>query len=153
MPHRRRVLSPSGPLTEPEYREELRRVLLPLCSKHGPSKVALALGCKTDKTVRDARDEKATLRGDYAVNLLGLDPQALDGFLARFGRRSVPLDATCVGDDRVAQSSVLKAALALSIALEDDGEITPKEVRDNRATIEAAIAALQGLLGRVVRAA
>lgn len=153
MPHRSKVMPPPGPLTEAECREELARVLLRLCSGHGPSKVALAIGCKSDRTVRDARDEKATLRIDYAVNLLGLDPRALDGILYRFGRRSVPLDATCVGDDRVAQSSVLKAALALSIALEDDDRIDAEEVRQNRATIEEAIVALQGLLARLVRAA
>lgn len=55
--------------------------------------------------------------------------------------------------DRTRQSKVLKAALALSIALEDDGEISPDEVRANRATIENARDALEELLRKVVRAA
>jgi hypothetical protein len=48
--------------------------------------------------------------------------------------------------DRERSSKVLRAALALSIALEDDDEITAIEVRQNRATIEAARDALGELL-------
>ncbi|MFE8106933.1 hypothetical protein DTL00_12870 [Sphingomonas melonis] len=51
--------------------------------------------------------------------------------------------------DRACQSMVLKAALALSIALEDDDEITPSEVRANRGTIEEARDALDGLLRKI----
>lgn len=59
----------------------------------------------------------------------------------------------CSDADRTRQSKVLKAALALSIALEDDGEISPAEVRQNRATIENARDALDELLRKVVQAA
>lgn len=55
--------------------------------------------------------------------------------------------------DRARESKVLKAALALSIALSDDDEISPKEVRANRATIEAARDALDDLLRKVVQVA
>lgn len=56
--------------------------------------------------------------------------------------------------DRVRHSKVLKAALALSVALEDDDEIDASEVRANRASIEAARDALDGLLAKLsVRAA
>lgn len=51
--------------------------------------------------------------------------------------------------DRLSGSKVLKAALALSVALEDDDEISPAEVRQNRATIEAAIDALQRQLDKL----
>lgn len=52
-----------------------------------------------------------------------------------------------------AQSAILKAALALSVALED-GELTVDEVRANRATLEAARDAIDGQLARLtVRAA
>lgn len=44
------------------------------------------------------------------------------------------------------QPAVLKAALAMAQALEDDGEISPKEVRENRATLEDARDAIDGLL-------
>jgi len=75
------------------------------------------------------------------------------------GRFTGALDRLChdsrpkADADRTRGSKVLKAALALSVALEDDEEITPKEVRANRAAIEDAIEALQGLLGKLVRAA
>jgi hypothetical protein len=51
--------------------------------------------------------------------------------------------------DREHESSVLQAALALSIALADDNEITAREIRANRQTIEAARDALDALLSRV----
>lgn len=147
---RRSIVAPScSPLTDLECRELLSRPLLRLCSAYGPTKVAVTIGCKTDKTVRNARDERSTLGLYNAANLLLLDPTALDGILAHFGRRSVPIGATCNTDDRVAQSSVLKAALALSIALEDDDQIDADEVRQNRQTIEAAVDALNGLLGKL----
>lgn len=75
------------------------------------------------------------------------------------GRFTGGLDRLChdsrpTGDaDRLRSSKVLKAALALSVALEDDDEITPDEVRGNRATIEAARDALDELLRKIVRAA
>lgn len=53
------------------------------------------------------------------------------------------------GRDRARGSAVLKAALALSVALEDDEEITPDEVRANRATIEQARDALDELLRKL----
>jgi hypothetical protein len=58
------------------------------------------------------------------------------------------LDGDC---DRGRQSHVLRAALALSIALEDDEQISPAEVHANRATIENAIGALEALLSKDVK--
>jgi len=148
MPRRGVVAPYAHPLTDVECRELLSRPLLRLCSAYGPTKVALTIGCKTDKTVRNARDERSTLGLDNAANLLLMDPTALDGILGHFGRRSVPVEATCNTDDQAAQSSVLKTALALSIALED-GIITDAEVRDNAGTIQNTIDALHGLLARL----
>ena len=75
------------------------------------------------------------------------------------GRFTGKLDRLCVETrpcadaDRARQSKVLKAALALSVALEDDGEISPDEVRANRATLEAARDAIDAVLRKIVRAA
>lgn len=55
--------------------------------------------------------------------------------------------------DRVRQSKVLEAALALSVALQDDGEVSPGEVRDNLKQLEDARDALDELIKRRVRAA
>jgi len=148
------VLPPVPPLTVEDARELLAKPLLRACSKHGPKRVGLAIGGADEKTVRDARDEKSTLRLDYAANLLALDPLAFEPFLERVQRRSVPIGSICDTDsDRSRESSVLKAALALSVALSDDDVITPEEVRQNRPTIENAIDALQGLLAKLVKAA
>ncbi len=56
--------------------------------------------------------------------------------------------AAPVGNAHAAQSCILKAALALSVALED-GELTVAEVRANRATLEAARDAIDGQLNRL----
>lgn len=141
------------PLTELDAREILATPLLSACAAHGPAKVGLALGCD-EKTVRNARDEKSTLRVDLAANLLSLDGAALDGFLATVGRRSVPIGSVCDTDDRAKEGSILKAALALSLALADDNKISAREVRQNKDTIVAARDALDELLAKLrVRAA
>jgi len=75
------------------------------------------------------------------------------------GRFSGGLDRLCQESrptneaDRARTSKVLKAALALSEALEDDEEVSPTEVRDNRASLEDARDALDQLLAKLVRAA
>ena len=48
--------------------------------------------------------------------------------------------------DREHESCVLRAALALSIALSDDNEITPREVAQNRTSLENARDAIDHLL-------
>lgn len=71
------------------------------------------------------------------------------------GRFTGALDRLCVESrpaahtDRQAQSTVLKAALALAEALEDDNVIDASEVRDNRAAIEAARDALTAQLDKL----
>lgn len=140
------------PLTELDARELLSKSLLRASSAHGPKAVGAALGCD-EKTVRNARDEKSTLRIDYAANLLTLEPLAFEGFLARVGRRSVPIGSICDTDaGREHESKVLKAALAMSIALADDEKITVKEIVANLDTIEAAHCALGELLDRAAAA-
>jgi hypothetical protein len=51
--------------------------------------------------------------------------------------------------DRTCETSVLKAALALSVALADDDKISTEEIRRNRAAIEEAKDALGSLLSRL----
>lgn len=77
------------------------------------------------------------------------------------GRFTGALDRLCVNSrpggalahDRKAQSAVLEAALVLSQALEDDDAISAEEVRDNRAALERARAAIDAQLAKLVRAA
>jgi hypothetical protein len=71
------------------------------------------------------------------------------------GRFTGALDRLCHDSrpskvaDRHHESKVLKAALALSIALTDDDEICAEDVRANRATIEAARDSLEALLSKL----
>lgn len=75
------------------------------------------------------------------------------------GRFTGTLDKLCVetrpcsDHDRTRQNKILAAALALSIALEDDDEITPDEVRANLKTLEAAREAIDAVLRKRVVAA
>jgi hypothetical protein len=54
--------------------------------------------------------------------------------------------------DHAGQSSILKAALALSVALED-GKVDAEEVRTNRSTLENARDAIEAQLAKLVKAA
>lgn len=73
------------------------------------------------------------------------------------GRFTGAVDRLCIDSrpvsdaDRARGSKVLKAALALSVALEDDDQITPCEVHANRATLEQARDALDELLRKLVQ--
>jgi predicted ArsR family transcriptional regulator len=75
------------------------------------------------------------------------------------GRFTGPLDrlceatAHCATTDRSKHSRVLRAALALAEALEDDGEISPAEVKASRKELEEARDAIEELLRKIVRAA
>src|SRR3546814_20157288 len=71
---------PIVPLTEYDARELLSKPLVDLGAEHGPTRVAGSVGCD-EKTIRNARDEKSTLRLDFASNLLALDGRALDPIL------------------------------------------------------------------------
>lgn len=60
-------------------------------------------------------------------------------------------DGERAGDasDRACETSVLRAALSLSVALADDNKISVEEIRRHRHEIEEACDALRSLLGRV----
>src|SRR3546814_4868449 len=80
MTSRSNVRPPIVPLTEYDARELLSKPLVDLCAEHGPTRVAGSVGCD-EKTIRNARDEKSTLRLDFASNPLALDGRALDPIL------------------------------------------------------------------------
>jgi len=58
------------------------------------------------------------------------------------------IEATPSHDPQSAQTCILKAALALSTALED-GELTNSEIRANRSTLEQSRDAIDALLARL----
>jgi hypothetical protein len=146
------VRPPVALLTELDARELLAKPLLSLCSDHGPTRVGKALGGVNEKTVRDARDEKSTLSLDTAVNLLSLDPHALDGFLGHFGRRSVPADAVCSTDALPAMTGAVHKLVLASAPTSVDGQALSKcELLGAKAEIRQAFDALATLLTRIDR--
>lgn len=64
------------------------------------------------------------------------------------GVNSLLTDAVPVVDGQAAQSCILKAALALSVALED-GVLTDEEIKLNRSTLERAGDAIAAQLSRL----
>lgn len=80
----------SKALTDGDARHLLAFGLLRACHQHGPSRVALAIGCD-EKTVRRARDEESTLGLACSWNLLDVDIHALDAIAAAKDVRIVPL--------------------------------------------------------------
>ena len=91
------VRPPSKRLTEEDARAKLSFGLLRTTSVHGPSRAGLEAGCD-EKTIRNARDQKSTLRIDLAFNLLTLDPTVLDELLASYGFKLTPLRAHAAND-------------------------------------------------------
>ncbi len=143
------VRPPLVPLTEEDAREILAARLLKLCSTLGPTRVGKTIGVD-EKTVRNARDEVSTLGLDSAANLLLLDPCAFDGFLARVGRRSVPIDAACDSDALPALTGVVHKLAVASVAASPGGaEFTREELVDAEADIRAAYERLSVLLTRI----
>lgn len=139
-------------LTEDDARELLARPLRKLCSEHGPTRVAKALGGVDEKTVRNARDERSTLCLDTAANLLALDPHALDGFLGHFGRRSVPADAICDVDALPAMTGAVHKLVVAAATSSDGGtSLTRHELLEAKPDIRAAFDALGALLNRIDR--
>ena len=71
------------------------------------------------------------------------------------GRFTGALDRLChdsrpkADSDQLSHCKVLRAALALAEALGDDNQITPDEVRRDRAALEAARDAINDVLGKL----
>jgi len=145
----RNICPPVPPLTDDDARELLAVPLRRVCSEHGPTRVGLTIGCD-EKTVRRARDEQSTLGLDSAANLLALDGTAFDGFLARVGRRSVPIDALCDTDALPAMTgAVHKLVLASNPDSPGGRKVIRRELLDAEQEIRAAFDALGVLLQRI----
>lgn len=104
-------------LTEEDARKKLAAGLLRLTSQHGPSRVGLEAGCD-EKTIRNARDQKSTLRLDLALNLLTLDATALDELFAECGFKLCLIRAEAANDLHTA-AGLLEGATELVRAHED----------------------------------
>lgn len=152
MATRPNVLPSVIPLTVEDAREILAKPLLALCSQHGPTRVGAAIGGADDGTVRDARDEKSSLGLHYAANLLALDGTAFDGFLARVGRRSVPVDAVCSTDALPAMTGAVHKLVSATHPNSIDGiKLSRCELLNSEDELRHAFDAIGSLLGRIDR--
>jgi hypothetical protein len=135
MPQCNNVRPPVKRLTDTDARHLLAEGLIRACHVHGPSRVALEIGCD-EKTVRRARDEDSTLGLACHWNLLDVDPSALNEIAAAKGVKLVHLDAG-EGNDRSAASALTRLLLEMSLALED-GKIDDSELSAMRTALESA---------------
>jgi hypothetical protein len=146
-----RVRPPVEALTEADARHLLAAGLLKPTHEHGPTRVALKLGCD-EKTVRKARDKDTTLRLDYAWNTLLACPHALNPLAAHFGFRLAPLEPEAIADLSL-PTIVMRFQLELSLALED-GRLDSVELAKMKPAIDALEAVIDDLRERMkVRAA
>jgi len=111
-------------MTDDDVRALLSPVLISMCAKDGPSRVAINIGCE-EKTVRRARDRETSLKASTTFNLLAPNGKALDPILAHFGRRSVAIDDVLI--DVAAIPCDIAATLPLLIELLRDGDCSDSD--------------------------
>ena len=103
------VLPKKYALTETEYRKLLAKGIRRVSAENGAGRFGLAVGCG-EKTMRNARDERTSLHGATAFNMLLQDPTALDEVLAYFGMRAEPIEADAGQDARLLADTLLLAS-------------------------------------------
>ena len=109
--------------------------------------VGAVLGVSDDQAAKYAE-------GTAAMNAVtfGRGKQAWNGRFTGYFDRLCEDSRPGKTDDRRAQTTILEAALALSVALHD-GTVTPEEVRANRSTLENARDAIEAQLCKLRPAA
>jgi len=147
----RNVRPNSKALTDGDARHLLAYGLIRACHEHGPSRVALAIGCD-EKTVRRARDEESTMGLACSWNLLDVDIHSLDAIAAAKDVRIVPMSRES-GEDALLAAAAYLHRLAENRSphspggvKETDAElIAEEETLDN---LEAAIASRRATIAR-----
>jgi hypothetical protein len=131
-------ISQFAAMTEEDYIRVVSAILNNLVPKHGLQRVALTIGCST-KTVGNARDHGSKIQAHSLLNLLLLDPAALDPLMSHFGIRTAPVDvADGPGLELLADTAKL---LAIHGAALSDGRIDHREAH---VLTEAAKPVVQG---------
>lgn len=125
----RKVLPITRRLTEDDARTLLGLGVSRLLKAHTASRVALEAGCD-EKTVRNARAADTSLKLHTALNLLSLDPTALDELLAAYGFRLAPLTANAAND--------LHTISALAETASELARANADGVRDHSETLAVA---------------
>jgi hypothetical protein len=133
-------------LTEEDYRRLVAPAISRMTVDRQLARLALMVGAD-EKTLRQAREARASLSGSKLFNLLTVDPTALDELLAHFGLKAVPLEAADACETRLlAETAGLVAAHARAFA---DGRI---DHREEQALAAIARPVTQEWAGRIARA-
>lgn len=100
-------------------------------------------------TIANARNGENKLQVHTLLNLISIDPLALEGLLHHFGRRSVPIEARCDTDELVTTSSAVhKLAVAKSPDSCGGTTVSDRECLDMEAEIDAALESLSAIKQR-----
>ena len=127
-----------GRLTEDDWRRLQAATILRLSQAHPIGRLALDAGCD-EKTMRNARDGRATLRAHTFVNLRAIDTSAFDEMLAHFGAS----EAVAPGALMLARVADMTAMIADAMA---DGRIDHVE---RAAIVQAARPLVQMLAAKI----
>lgn len=134
------------PLTVEEYRSLISRGMTSGALRETPAtKVSRIIGSDEDgQTVRAAKVEETTLRGDLAWNLLLVDDCALDPLAAHFGKMLVDVDPRPINWPEVgALASELSAAILQAMA---KGRVGNGDVPKLRRLLRQLITSGQGAM-------
>jgi hypothetical protein len=143
-------LGASGLLTESLFKTLVSCAVRKVQLRHDLTDQDLAdkIACSA-ATIGNARNQSGKLQGHTLLNLLELDPLALEGLLNFYGRRSVPIEAKCDTDELVSTSgAVHKLAAVKSPTSHGGAQITDEECLEIEPEIDAAIEALCALKSR-----
>ncbi len=140
------VLRRSGLLSKNLYRQLTANAVRKVQLEQGLTDEELAdkIGA-SDGTIANARNQNNSLSGELLLNLLDVCPNALEGHLHHFIRRSVPIEAKCDTDAIIPTSA---AVHKLAIATSDGDGLTDRECLALEPDLQAAHDALAGLLTR-----
>ena len=118
----------------------------------GPSRVGLEIGCD-EKTVRRARDGESTLGVACTLNLLDVNPAALDALLAAKGFRIVRLTMLS-SRDVVSSSGAVLHKIGLAGAVDSPGgpEVLDSELEAMEHDVTALEEAAASLRSRIALA-
>lgn len=121
-----------------------------LAHELGDKDLAELISCDPG-TISNAREMESKLQAHTLFNLLAVDHFALEGLLHHFGRRSVPIEATCNSDELVSTSAVV-ASIAKARTPNSDGKtnITDRELLSMESELDDAIESLSLLKMRAV---
>lgn len=109
------------------------------------------IGCCA-QTVGNARNQAGQIAGRTLFNLLRIDPLAIEGLLAHFGRRSVPIEAKCDTDALVSTAGVVHHLAAVQSGKSAGGKaITDGECLEIEPDLDAALESLNALKVRCER--